>query len=117
MDSEGARKIISQIAHDACIPYIDVGTEIIPERNGYHAGGQVRVMLAREGCLICIGGIDLSEAALDLLSNENAKDYERAGYVRGTNQTPTPSVIHLNGVVSYLAISQFINLVFGESVQ
>ena len=116
VDSEGARKILTQISEQACIPYIDTGTEIIPENQGYHAGGQVRVMLPGKGCLICINGIDLSEAALDLLCKEKAKDYEKVGYIRGTSQTPTPSVIHLNGVISYLAIAQFIKLVFGENL-
>ena len=117
VDSEGARKIISQVSHDAGIPYLDIGTEIIPEENTYHAGGQVRVVLPRQGCLICTGGIDLSEAAMDLLSKDKAKDYEKAGYVRGTQESPTPSVIHLNGVLSNLAISQFIKVVFGESLE
>jgi len=65
---------------------------------------------------MCSGVIDPSEAALDLVSEELKEQHARAGYVRGTDQTPTPSVLHLNGVASHLAVSQFLRLVFGEGL-
>jgi len=117
IDSENARKILNQIATKAEVPYIDTGTEIIPEKNSFHAGGQVRIVLPRKGCLICINGIDLAEASMEMLSEKTAQDYEKAGYIRGTNITPTPAVIHLNGVISYLAISMLIKIIFGENIK
>ncbi len=117
VDSEAARKTITQISTEHDIPYIDAASEIIPEEKGYHAGGQVRTTIPGEGCLICYGGIDLSEAAQEETTEEIAEDYKKAGYIRGTNETPTPSVIHLNSTISSIAISQFIKLVFGENLK
>lgn len=117
VDSEGARKILNQISAEYNIPYIDAASEIIPENKGYHAGGQVRTIIPGEGCLLCIGGIDLSEAARDMVTEEVEKDYKKAGYIRGTNKTPTPSVLHFNSTISSIAISQFTKLIFGESLK
>jgi hypothetical protein len=51
------------------------------------------------------------------MSKEDNAEYARAGYVRGTAETPTPSVLHLNGVVSHLAISQFLKMIFVDSFE
>ena len=117
VDSEGARKILSEISHHCLIPYIDTGSEIFPMQDSYDALGQVRVMLPRRGCLFCIDGIDSSRAARDLTPKEILQEQERAGYVHGTSKSPAPSVIHLNGVIANLAISQFIKLIFGENLE
>ena len=65
---------------------------------------------------MCSGMIDPSEAALDLLPEDQRQARANMGYVRGTGDTPTPSVLHLNGVTSHLAVSQFLRLVFGEGL-
>jgi len=99
------------------MPFLHIFTEIIPENSEYEAIGQVRVILpGQTGCLICSGAIDPSEATLDQISDRVREEYARIGYVRGTDQTPTPSVIHLNGVTSHLGISQLLRLVFGEEL-
>jgi hypothetical protein len=51
------------------------------------------------------------------MGEKDKSEYERAGYVRGTNETPTPSVLHLNGVVSNLAISQFLKMIFADNFE
>jgi len=117
IDNDGARMILNGQAARYAIPYIDLGTEIIPEESSYDAVGQVNVFIpGKTGCLICTGAIDPSEAALDSMTEEDNAEYERAGYVRGTTETPTPSVLHLNGVVSHLAISQFLKMVFADNI-
>ena len=118
VDSEGCRKTLNSISARYLIPYIDVATEIIPEDSVCQSIGQVHTFIPGvTGCLTCAGLIDPSEAALDLLSEQQASERARVGYVRGTNETPTPSVLHLNGVTSYLAISQLLRLVFGEGAE
>lgn len=116
VDNDGARKFLNSLAARYMIPYIDLGTEIIPDASGYEAVGQVHIFVpGKTGCLICSGAIDPSEAALDTMSDEDKAQYESVGYIRGTAETPTPSVLHLNGVVSHLAISQLLRLVFNEN--
>ena len=66
---------------------------------------------------MCSGAIDPSQAAMDVISSETKADYAKAGYVRGTNETPTPSILHLNGVISHIAISQMLRMLFGENFE
>jgi len=116
VDNNGARLILNGLAARYMIPYLDLGTEIIPDGSKYEAIGQVQTFIpGKTGCLICSGAIDPSQAALDTMSEEDNAQYEQVGYIRGTNETPTPSVLHLNGVTSHLAISQLIRLIFDDS--
>ena len=116
VDNDGARMILNSMAARYVIPYIDLGTEIIPHESAYEAVGQVQIYLpGKNGCLICSGSIDPSEAALDFMSKKDKAEYEQAGYIRGTNEIPTPSVLHLNGVISHLAISQFLKMIFNDN--
>lgn len=118
VDNDGSRKIYNRLAIRYLIPLLDVGSEIIPSECSYEAVGQVRTVLpGKTGCLICSGVIDSSEAALDLMSGEGKQGHAKVGYVRGTDKNPTPSVLHLNGAVSHLAISQFLRLIFGEETK
>ncbi len=115
IDNDGARLILNGLAARYMIPYLDLGTEIIPNGSMYEAIGQVQAFVpGKTGCLVCSGAIEPSEAALDVMSEEGKAQYESVGYIRGTDETPTPSVLHLNGVTSHLAISQMIRLIFGD---
>jgi molybdopterin/thiamine biosynthesis adenylyltransferase len=118
IDNDGGRKIMDGIAIRHLVVYLDLSTEIIPAGDSFEAVGQVRVVLpGTTGCLTCLGMIDPTEAALDLLPEAARRQRAHAGYVRGSDETPTPSVSHLNGVTAHLAISQFLRVVFGEAVE
>lgn len=118
IDNDGGRMILNRLAARYLVPYIDLGTEIIPDDDTCQAIGQVQVFLpGKTGCLLCTGAIDPSEAAMDSMNPEAKEGYQRAGYVRGTHETPTPSVLHLNGVISHLAISQMLRMVFCENFE
>ena len=118
IDNDGARLILNGLAARYMIPYLDIGTEIIPDGSVFEAIGQVQIFIpGKTGCLVCSGAIDPSEAALDAMGEEDNAQYEQVGYIRGTNDTPTPSVLHLNGVTSHLAISQFLRLIFDDSLK
>lgn len=115
IDNDGARQIINGLAARYMVPYLDLGTEIIPNGSAYEAIGQVQTFVpGKTGCLVCSGAIDPSAAALDTMSEEDNAQYEQAGYIRGTNETPTPSILHLNGVTSHLAIRQLLRVIFGD---
>ena len=117
-DNDGVRKILNSLAIRYLIPYLDMGAEIIPDESSYQALGQVLTVLpGQSGCLMCSGLIDPNEAALDLLSEEDKAARADRGYVRGTDVTPTPSVSPLNGIISNLAMSQLIRLVYGENAE
>jgi hypothetical protein len=117
VDNDGCRKILNRLAIRYMTPVVDIGSEIIPDGSSYEAVGQVQIVIpGKTGCLMCSGAVDPSEAALDLLSEDQRKARAQLGYVRGTDETPTPSVMHLNGAASNLAISQFLRLVFGEEL-
>jgi len=118
VDADGPRKILNSLSARHLIPYIDVSSEIIPNQAGCESAGQVRVVVPGEtACLMCSGAIDPTEAALDLLSEEEQAERAHHGYVRGTDRTPTPSVLHLNGVASHLAVSQLLRLVFDGGIE
>ena len=118
VDRDGARKIMNSIAIRHLVAYLDLSTEIIPANDSFEAVGQVRAVIpGKTGCLICSGAIDATEAALDLSSEESQRERARFGYVRGSDETPTPSVLHLNNVSASLAISQFLRVVFGEAME
>ena len=118
VDNDGARKTCNQLASRYVVPLVDIATEIIPQEGGHEAIGQVRVVVpGRTGCLMCSDTIDPAEAALDQISDQVRGEHAKLGYVRGTDETPTPSVIHLNGTASNLGISQFLRLVFDEELK
>ena len=82
--------------------------------NEHNLVGQLRLVIpGQTGCLFCCGGIDTNEAALDLMARKHRRRRERRGYVRGTAETPTASVIYLNGILSHLALSHIAKLVQG----
>jgi molybdopterin/thiamine biosynthesis adenylyltransferase len=117
-DNDTVRKILNALSVRYLIPYLDLGTEIIPTDSSCEAAGQVRAVLpGSSGCLICSGSVDATDAAVGLLSKDQVKERERFGYVRGTKETPAPSVLHLNGVTAYLAVSQLVRLVLGENLE
>lgn len=118
IDNDGARRVLNELAVRYMIPYIDLATEIIPDGSEYESVGQIHIYIpGRTGCLLCAGNIDPSNVSLDAMSEEDKAQYEQAGYVRGTNETPTPSVLHLNGIVSHFSVSQFIKMLFDDGIK
>ena len=78
IDNDGARLILNGLAARYMIPYLDLGTEIIPDGSKYEAIGQVQTFIpGKTGCLVCSGAIDPSEEALDTMSEEDNAQYEQ----------------------------------------
>ncbi|MHB9081281.1 MAG: ThiF family adenylyltransferase [Pirellulaceae bacterium] len=114
-DSDGGRKEANEFSTRYGIPLIDLGCDIQVSESQVIAGGQVRLVLPGEnGCLVCCGGFDAGQAALDQMSQEARTERAARGYVQGADAQATPSVANLNGLTAQYALSQFLALVHGE---
>ena len=109
-DSEGLRAHLNKVAVQCLSVYIDAGCDIqcIEDDEGEAklvAGGQVRTVLpGSNACLVCCRAYDPSEAALDLMTHEQEEARRAAGYVRGMDDEPAPSVSILNALcASYMS--------------
>lgn len=114
-DNDGVRRVINEVSARYIIPYIDLGCDIqIGEE--VEAGGQARVVIPGENaCLVCCGGYDPAEAALDLLDDQGKEDLARHGYVRGAEGDATPSVVNLNAITGQLGVTALLGLVHGRT--
>ena len=114
-DSDGGRKEVNEFSVRYGIPLIDLGCDIQVQESQVIAGGQVRLVLPGENaCLVCCGGYDAGQAALDQMGDEARAERAAQGYVRGADAEATPSVANLNGLTAQHAVSQFLALVHGE---
>jgi len=115
LDRDWARKAANRLAVRYLIPILDVAAEVIPGERACEAGGQIRVVEpGATACLLCSGTLDSSESDPSALTPEEREARRRTGYIRGLEETPTPSVLDLNGVASHLALSHLRRMVFGE---
>jgi len=113
VDNDGARLILNELALAYLIPYIDCATGInIQEGSTVEAGGRVVVVHPDGPCLLCCNEIDKAEASDYLASPEELEDRKRRGYVSGAD-IPSPSVVSLNGIISSVAVTEFMALVTG----
>ena len=115
VDNDGARRLADELAVRYQIPLIDLGCEVIPGEKT-EAGGQVRVVLpGQSACLTCCGGYDAASAARSLAPRSDRLAVARAGYIRGVDAAPTPSVANLSGIIAQFGVSAFLILVHGPA--
>jgi len=110
VDREGARLLLNESSVRFLIPYLDVATGITIDDSATVAnmGGQIRfVNPGTTPCLQCYDkGIDLHEAALDLMPAGDREVRRHLGYVDGTDLSPEPSVLPQNGILASLAAQE-----------
>lgn len=113
VDREGLRLILTEFSAAYSIPYIDVATEILPGPP-LEYGGRVCVAWDGNGCAVCLGILDQREVQIDLASEATRRD-QRASY--GVPRTVLghsgPSVVCINGVLTSLAVTEFMLAVTG----
>jgi molybdopterin/thiamine biosynthesis adenylyltransferase len=115
LDRDAPRSYLNQLSARYLIPFLDVAAEIIPGKDGCQAAGQIRfVEPGATACLVCSGSLDYSRVDPQRLSSEDLEKERRVGYIRGLDESPTPAVLDLNGVIGNLALSHFRRMVFGE---
>jgi len=113
LDSEGARLVLSELCATYSRPYLDLASDVVPgEKPEY--GGRVCVSMGGEGCLVCLGVLDVAEAQRELAGPEAHRDREAIyGVERGALGRSGPSVVSINGVVASLAVSELMVTVAG----
>ena len=71
IDNDGTRRQLNGLAARYMIPYIDLGTEIIPEGSAYEAIGQVQVFLpGKTGCHVCRQPLYPREAVMEWVKDQ-----------------------------------------------
>ncbi len=115
VDNDGGRMVLNELAVRFGTPLIDLGCDIQVNGDGVIAGGQVRMVLpGQNACLVCCGGFDPSEAAMDLMSDSEKAMRAQRGYVRDSEADATPSVANLNAMTAQFGVAQFLALTHGK---
>jgi len=107
VDNDGARLVLNELAVAYGIPYFDVGVGI--EAHGHavsDVGGRLAVVIPEGPCLLCMGTLDLKEAAYILSTPDQQRTHRERGYIRGF-ELHAPAVVSLNATVASLAVTEF----------
>jgi hypothetical protein len=112
-DNEGARLILTELCAAYAIPYFDLASDVMPgERPEY--GGRVCVAWDGNGCLACMGVLDLQDARAQIAGPDGRKNEDRIyGVERKFLGETGPSVVSINGAVASIAVTEFMADVTG----
>lgn len=106
VDNDGARLVQNELCVAYEIPFIDVASDIINDNGEY--GGHIISVIDNQSCLYCLGQIDPQEANRHLLNPAARKDWEAIyGVDKKLLGEGGPSVVSINGIVSSLAVTEF----------
>jgi len=113
LDSEGARLILNEWCAAYSRPYLDLASDILAgEPPSY--GGRICVAWNGDGCIVCLGILDIQEAQEDLQGPAEREDRHAIyGVSPEALSRSGPSVVSLNGVVASLAVTEFMVAVTG----
>ena len=113
LDSEGTRLVLNEWCAAYSRPYLDLASDILPGDPPRY-GGRICVAWNGDGCIACLGMLDLREAQEDL-EGPAERENRRAIYGVGPEALSRsgPSVVSLNGVVASLAVTEFMVAVTG----
>lgn len=110
-DSMASRAVLNQVAHQFYIPVIDMGVGIdSPDRRIIGGGGYVKAVVPEGICLYCNGDLQPSLIANEKMPEPLREAAIQAGYCK---QIENPSVMSLNGMISSLAVTKFLDILFG----
>lgn len=105
MDKDGARLVLTEFCKAYKKPYLDIATGI---PDGYW-GGRILFSDELEGCLLCLGELDQQEIRRDLSTAEDRSLQDKIYGIEVAELAGTgPSVISLNGILSSLAVTEFL---------
>jgi hypothetical protein len=113
VDDEGVRLALVEWCASFARPYIDVASDVDLE-DGLRYGGRVCVAWDGNGCLACVGGLDVAAAQQAFLGEAERRDRAAIyGVPADALAGPGPSVVSINGVVASLAVTEFMVEVTG----
>lgn len=113
LDCEGARLILNELCAAYERRYFDLASDIVPGDSPNY-GGRVCTAWAGDGCIVCLGVLDVTEAQADLAGSEGQRDREVLyGIDRQALGRSGPSVVSVNGVVASLGVTEFLVAVTG----
>jgi molybdopterin/thiamine biosynthesis adenylyltransferase len=110
VDHDGARHRLNELAIQAGVPYLDIGTGVDPNIDPPATGARIAFVLPGGPCLSCTDELDPTEVGRWYKPIEQ-QDLDRAhGYGTGA---PDPSVVHLNGLAVNAGISEIVAWISG----
>lgn len=113
LDSEGARLILNEWCAAYATPYFDLATDILPGAPPNY-GGRICGAWDGNGCIACLGLLDVAEAQKELEGVEVRKDRDAIyGVNRAELNRSGPSVVSINGVIASLGMTEFLVAVTG----
>ncbi len=111
VDNDGSRLILNELCAAFEIPYFDLASDIIPQKDVVY-GGRVFVNIDNKGCLYCYDLISTKEASKYFSSPEKRKDCDAIYGVSENKLNGTgPSVVSIDGMVASLAVTEFMAMV------
>ena len=106
LDNDGSRLILNELCLAYAKIYFDLASDILEEGKRY--GGRLCVVRSGAGCLVCCDELDLQAARIDLMSDEQRKDYASIyGIPLSDLGRVGPSVVSFNGVIASLGVTEF----------
>jgi hypothetical protein len=110
VDDDGPRHRLNELALDAGVPYLDIGTGVDSRLDPPAMGARVALVLPGGPCLTCTAELDPTEVGR-WYKPPGQQELDRAGGY-GT-PGPAPSVVHLNGLAVSTALAEVVAWVTG----
>lgn len=111
-DNQASRMLLNVLSQQYLMPQVSVGT-LIDTVDGKLEGGYGHVITILPGhrrpCLLCSKIVDPIEAYYEVAPEAHRREAARRGYIADIDE-PAPSVVHLNGVITNLALLEIHNL-------
>jgi len=114
VDRDEARLAASLLARETLTPHLDIGTAVTRvDGNGRQIiSGDVRLLLPRHGCTLCVGGYADDEQTLyDLAAPPGAM---RRGIFQSWDQTRGGSLISINAIAVGAAVQMLLDYLGGR---
>lgn len=103
MDHDALRLILTEFAAAHSLPYVDCASEILADETA-EFGGRVCVAWSGEACLSCLEELDPNESRDASVRRDRATVYG----MPFAEDTGTPSVVSLNGIIASLGVTEFV---------
>ena len=112
-DDDGPRFVLNELCAAYEIPYIDLASDVYTDGDGVF-GGRICVSWDGQGCVTCLGELDMEDVSRYLSSDEEQRVIDEIYGVRPEELRESgPSVAPLNGVIAGHAAVEFMVAVTG----